>query len=54
VTKSIERELVITARGLTKTYGDFVAVDGIDFQVSRGEAFGLLGPTEPVNQPRCE
>ena len=44
MTKSIERELVITARGLTKTYGDFVAVDGIDFQVSRGEAFGLLGP----------
>jgi lipooligosaccharide transport system ATP-binding protein len=44
VTKSIERELVITARGLTKTYGDFVAVDGINFQVSRGEAFGLLGP----------
>ena len=44
MTKSSERELVITARGLTKTYGDFVAVDGIDFQVSRGEAFGLLGP----------
>jgi lipooligosaccharide transport system ATP-binding protein len=44
VTESIERELVITARGLTKTYGDVVAVDGIDFQVSRGEAFGLLGP----------
>jgi lipooligosaccharide transport system ATP-binding protein len=44
VTESIERELVITARGLTKTYGDVVAVDGINFQVSRGEAFGLLGP----------
>lgn len=44
MTESIERELVITARGLTKTYGDVVAVDGIDFQVSRGEAFGLLGP----------
>lgn len=44
MTKSTERELVITAKGLTKTYGDFVAVDGIDFQVSRGEAFGLLGP----------
>jgi len=44
VTESIERELIITARGLTKTYGDVVAVDGIDFQVSRGEAFGLLGP----------
>lgn len=44
MTKSTERELVITAKGLKKTYGDFVAVDGIDFQVSRGEAFGLLGP----------
>lgn len=44
MTESIERELVITARGLTKTYGDVVAVDGINFQVSRGEAFGLLGP----------
>lgn len=44
MTESIERELVITARGLTKTYGDVVAVDGIDFHVSRGEAFGLLGP----------
>jgi len=29
---------------LRKTYGDFVAVDGIDFEVKRGEAFGLLGP----------
>ncbi len=44
MTKSTERELVITAKGLTKTYGDFVAVAGIDFQVARGEAFGLLGP----------
>nr|WP_203568536.1 ATP-binding cassette domain-containing protein [Aestuariimicrobium ganziense] len=37
-------ELVIRARGLTKAYGDFVAVDGIDFDVRRGESFGLLGP----------
>jgi lipooligosaccharide transport system ATP-binding protein len=29
---------------LRKTYGDFVAVDGINFEVARGEAFGLLGP----------
>jgi lipooligosaccharide transport system ATP-binding protein len=29
---------------LRKTYGDFVAVDGIDFEVKRGESFGLLGP----------
>lgn len=35
---------VITARGLRKTYGDFVAVDGIDFEVEAGESFGLLGP----------
>jgi lipooligosaccharide transport system ATP-binding protein len=35
---------MIVAKGLRKTYGDFVAVDGIDFQVKQGEAFGLLGP----------
>lgn len=35
---------LITARQLVKTYGDFKAVDGIDFQVKKGEAFGLLGP----------
>lgn len=34
----------ITAVGLTKRYGDFTAVDGIDFTVARGESFGLLGP----------
>lgn len=37
-------EPLIRARGLTKTYGDFVAVDGIDFDVSKGESFGFLGP----------
>jgi lipooligosaccharide transport system ATP-binding protein len=35
---------VITASSLTKKYGDFVAVDGIDFEVAPGESFGLLGP----------
>jgi lipooligosaccharide transport system ATP-binding protein len=35
---------LIEARGLTKRYGDFVAVDGIDFAVARGETFGFLGP----------
>lgn len=44
MTKSVAPELVITAKGLRKTYGDFVAVDGIDFEVKRGESFGLLGP----------
>lgn len=35
---------VIHAAGLRKTYGDFVAVDSIDFDVAPGESFGLLGP----------
>ena len=35
---------MIVARGLTKVYGEFTAVDGIDFEVRKGEAFGLLGP----------
>jgi lipooligosaccharide transport system ATP-binding protein len=35
---------MIIARGLTKKYDDFVAVDGINFEVKKGESFGLLGP----------
>jgi lipooligosaccharide transport system ATP-binding protein len=35
---------MIVAQGLTKRYGDFTAVDGIDFAVERGETFGFLGP----------
>ncbi len=35
---------MIRAQGLTKRYGDFTAVDSIDFAVRRGESFGLLGP----------
>lgn len=35
---------MIVAKGLRKVYGDFVAVDGINFEVKQGEAFGLLGP----------
>ncbi|CAB5116326.1 MAG: ATP-binding cassette domain-containing protein [Actinobacteria bacterium] len=37
-------ESLISARGLTKKFGDLVAVDGIDFDVTKGESFGLLGP----------
>lgn len=44
MSKNDTREVVIRARGLTKTYKDFVAVDGVDFDVHRGESFGLLGP----------
>lgn len=35
---------VVSIKDFTKSYGDFVAVDEISFEVSRGEIFGLLGP----------
>lgn len=35
---------VIEASGLVKTFGDFVAVDDVSFEVPRGTVFGLLGP----------
>jgi ABC-2 type transport system ATP-binding protein len=36
-------ELAIEARGLTRRFGSFTAVDGISFSVERGEVFGFLG-----------
>lgn len=35
---------LIEARGLTKRFGTFTAVDAVDFDVAPGEAFGFLGP----------
>ncbi|MGW5052250.1 ATP-binding cassette domain-containing protein [Actinokineospora sp. NPDC004072] len=37
-------DALVHARGLTKRFGDFEAVKGIDLRVERGEAFGFLGP----------
>ena len=37
-------EPLIHARGLTKRFGSFTAVDAVDFDVAPGEAFGFLGP----------
>jgi lipooligosaccharide transport system ATP-binding protein len=37
-------DALIHARGLTKRFANLVAVDAIDFDVERGEAFGFLGP----------
>ena len=34
----------VAARGLVKTYGEIVAVDGVDLTVERGDVFGYLGP----------
>jgi len=39
-----ERIPAIEARGLTKRYGNLLAVDNIDFNVDDGEIFGFLGP----------
>jgi lipooligosaccharide transport system ATP-binding protein len=44
LSQSQGREVVIRAKDLKKSYKDFVAVDGINFEVYRGESFGLLGP----------
>lgn len=44
MSESQQREVVIRAKDLRKTYKEFVAVDGINFDVYRGESFGLLGP----------
>ncbi len=35
---------LVLARALTKRFGTFVAVDAVDFDIGRGEAFGFLGP----------
>jgi lipooligosaccharide transport system ATP-binding protein len=37
-------DALIQATDLTKTFGDLVAVDGVDFSVAPGETFGFLGP----------
>jgi len=37
-------DALVHARGLTKHFDKLVAVDAIDFDVQRGEAFGFLGP----------
>jgi len=37
-------ESLVQARGLTKKFDDFTAVDAIDFDIRKGEAFGFLGP----------
>lgn len=43
ITKSNMQDIVIKAEGLTKKFGDFIAVDHISFEVQKGEIFGFLG-----------
>ena len=42
--RALDDGALVCGRRLTKRFGDFVAVDGIDFRVEAGEAFGFLGP----------
>ena len=41
---SVPQPSLIQARALTKRFGEFIAVDAIDFDVAPGESFGFLGP----------
>ncbi|MGB3834368.1 MAG: ribosome-associated ATPase/putative transporter RbbA [Mesorhizobium sp.] len=40
---STEADIAIKARGLTRRFGDFTAVDNVSFDIPRGEIFGFLG-----------
>lgn len=37
-------DIVVRARGVTRRFGEIVAVEGLDLEVRRGEVFGLVGP----------
>ena len=43
VAPAADSPVVVSANELTRTFGDFVAVDRVSFEVSRGEIFGFLG-----------
>jgi len=43
LTIKAQDDIAIEARGLTMRFGDFVAVDHVDFRIRRGEIFGFLG-----------
>jgi len=42
--KIMQAKAIISVKNLIKSYGDFMAVKGISFEVYEGEIFGLLGP----------
>lgn len=41
---NMNREILVEAKNLTKKFGDFIAVNSINFQIFNGESFGFLGP----------
>ena len=40
----MDNVIIVDVKGLKKRYGSFTAVNGVSFQVKKGEIFGLLGP----------
>ena len=44
---------VISLRGLSKRYGDRLAVDDLSLDLRPGTVTGFLGPNGRANQPRC-
>ena len=44
VTRTVGEDVMLSIRGLTKRFGDLVAVDDVTFDVHRGETLGLIGP----------
>ena len=40
----MENNIAVEVQGLTRRFGDFVAVDNISLRIARGEVFGFLGP----------
>jgi lipooligosaccharide transport system ATP-binding protein len=44
IVAGVSSDVLIHARGLAKSFGGAMAVDGIDFDLRHGEAFGFLGP----------
>jgi ABC-type transporter Mla maintaining outer membrane lipid asymmetry ATPase subunit MlaF len=47
---AVDGEIMISARGLTKTFGELRAVDAIDFDVRRGKPSDSSAPTAPANR----
>lgn len=41
---AVANDMIITVRDLTKYYGSLAAVNGVSFEVKKGEIFGILGP----------
>ena len=40
----MDKEVCLDVQGLTKRFGDFVAVSEVDFKIRKGSIFGFLGP----------